>query len=1001
MKKMRKSISDTSLVALFLQQALQDGQADFKASINKSNFLHWDAVIITASNTLQAEGYRRQIEYRKSNRCLPSSTEFIIVPDEGNQRVGSAGSTLSVIRELKKRYGDFSGKRFLCIHAGGDSKRCPQYGALGKLFSPIPTAFDGIPATLFDMFMVTMASMPGRMKDGMLLLSGDVILLFNALMCDFGSSDAAVISFKENVQTAKNHGVYLKSETGNVKKFLHKQSVETLKSQGAVDEKENCSIDTGTIQFSPALMDKLYSLVDTDEKYHALVNDRVRLSLYGDIAYCLAEDSTLSDFYHEAPEGEFCEELRNARTLLWHAISDYNMKLMQIAPAKFIHFGSIPEILRLMEAGVLEYADLGWKKQINSSIRNDDTAGYCSALSDRAVIGKGCYLETSYVHHGAKVGDGCYISFTDIHDEVIPDHAVVHSIKQMNGKFVCRIFGTGDNPKEDQFFGRKLDELISGIGADPGCIWADGVSHTLWDAMLYPECDTIQEAVAASLKAINILQGRTPAAEWLAAPRKSLCSSARDADPQALIDWSARMEDLVRMNELEKYILAQKPASEASRVLKNASKLTRVQELWLADRLSQLDMTKEADFSFALRLNYYLGTALEDDCYITSCFKLIADVVVSATLDSLAYNDQARIARDEVKVNLPLRVNWGGGWSDTPPHCLENGGTVINAAISLNGKLPVEVRLEKIPEYKVVFDSRDMDVHGEFTRIEQLQDVGDPFDPFALQKACLLACGVIPARGEDLEKILRRLGGGFVMHSEVVNVPKGSGLGTSSILAAATVKAMLEFIGTDYTENTLYSTVLAMEQIMSTGGGWQDQVGGVLPGIKLITSEPGIRQHLSVEHVSISEETKEELSRRFAIIYTGQRRLARNLLRDVVGRYLGNEPGSVPAHRQIQVCARQMRDALVKGDVDEFARLLDSHWELIRMIDIDSTNSLIDQIFMTIEDLIDARMICGAGGGGFLQVVLKKGVTKQQVHERLKEVFQDFPLDVWPSEIVY
>ena len=72
---------------------------------------------------------------------------------------------------------------------------------------------------------------------------------------------------------------------------------------------------------------------------------------------------------------------------------------------------------------------------------------------------------------------------------------------------------------------------------------------------------------------------------------------------------------------------------------------------------------------------------------------------------------------------------------------------------------------------------------------------------------------------------------------------------------------------------------------MSTGGGWQDQVGGITPGLKYITSMPGIDQQLKVTHVEIPEEAKKELDDRFVLIYTGQRRLARNLLRDVVGRY--------------------------------------------------------------------------------------------------------------------
>ena len=254
-------------------------------------------------------------------------------------------------------------------------------------------------------------------------------------------------------------------------------------------------------------------------------------------------------------------------------------------------------------------------------------------------------------------------------------------------------------------------------------------------------------------------------------------------------------------------------------------------------------------------------------------------------------------------VRLPLRVNWGGGWSDTPPYCNEKGGTVLNAAILLNGEKPVEVTLERIPEQKVVFDSRDMDVHGEFDTIEPLQATGDPYDPFALQKACLLACGIIPREGHTLGEILERLGSGFVMHSEVTNVPKGSGLGTSPILSAACVKAVFEFMGIAYTEEDLYAHVLAMEQIMSTGGGWQEQVGGITSGLKYITSMPGLQQRLQVAHIELSPQTKKELDERFVLIYTGQRRLARNLLRDVVGRYVGNEPDSLFALEEIQKTA--------------------------------------------------------------------------------------------------
>jgi fucokinase len=145
----------------------------------------------------------------------------------------------------------------------------------------------------------------------------------------------------------------------------------------------------------------------------------------------------------------------------------------------------------------------------------------------------------------------------------------------------------------------------------------------------------------------------------------------------------------------------------------------------------------------------------------------------------------------------------------------------------------------------------------------------------------------------------------------------------------------------------------------------------------------------------------EELQERFALIYTGQRRLARNLLRDVVGGYIGNRRESIEALDEMKRVAALMTFELEQGDIDAFAKLLNQHWKLSVQLDIGSTNTCIDQIFLSIEDLIDGKFISGAGGGGFLQVILKKGVTKQQLQKRLYSVFQDSGVDVWECAFIY
>ena len=238
------------------------------------------------------------------------------------------------------------------------------------------------------------------------------------------------------------------------------------------------------------------------------------------------------------------------------------------------------------------------------------------------------------------------------------------------------------------------------------------------------------------------------------------------------------------------------------------------------------------------------------------------------------------------------------------------------------------------------------------------------------------------------------------MNTRVINIPKGSGLGTSSILSGACMKAINEAFGLGWTNEELYERVLCMEQLMSTGGGWQDQVGGLTPGIKMVTTRPNLKQQIACNPCVISDETLQELNDRYCIIYTGQRRLARNLLREVILKYISNDSVSVKADYNVQRIAVLMRFELEKGNVDGFAKLMNEHWEESRKIDAGSTNTCINQIFLSIEDLIDGKMICGAGGGGFLQVLLKKGVSKDNLKERLYEVFKDSGVDVWKCEII-
>ena len=957
---------------LFLRQSYIDSYEEYEKSLEKAKYPAWDYIVLTASNEAQAEFYRLQINNRLSDGKLPSKTHYAVLPDPDGKRVGSGGATLNVLKYIASHRGsnDFTGIKILCIHSGGDSKRVPQYSACGKLFSPVPRELpDGRRSTLFDEFIIGMTGVPARMGGGMLVCSGDVLLLFNPLQLDFYSKGAMALSIKENVEMGKNHGVFLGNEKGNVERFLHKQSVEKLTEYGAVDKNNNVNIDTGAVVFDGNLLNDLYSLVDTDEKFNCYVNDHVRLSFYADFLYPLASSSTLEDFYNEAPEGEFSPELKKCREEIWNKLSGYKMRLLRFSPASFIHFGTTKELLKLMTKDMPEYSYLDWSGNVNTNNKNTAFASSNSYISlKNATVGRGSYIEDSYIHRNTTIGRGCVISGVTLNGEEIPDNTVLHGLKLKDGRFVVRMYAVDDNPKESIWMGKKLDE-------------------PLWTSKLFVPCDTIEDALKATLggqKSENAL---------------SLCESFNQADTTAIPMWQAKLDDRVKVETILEAIDNRVPAQNLGDVFKNGiSKRIIDGLLKIADKLDDL---KIDEFSRKIRIYYYLSQLVKDDSsehYLNTCFNTICQAILKTHTTDM-YDDALKIAKTEAVARLPVRVNFGGGWSDTPPYCLENGGTVLNAAIKLGGKYPIEVVVKRLDEKKVVLTSADNDSYAEFTSIKALQSCKDPSDPFALHKAALIAAGVVPySKDVSLDDIIERIGGGIYLSTCAINIPRGSGLGTSSILSAACIKGLSDFFDLSLTDEQICEKVIWMEQIMSTGGGWQDQIGGLNKGFKFIYSENGIKQQVNCANVNVSNETIKDLNKRYAIIYTGQRRLARNLLREVVGKYIGSNKEATWVLAEIQKVAILMKSALENGNLTIFSELMNTHWELSKKLDSGSTNTCIDQIFISIEDLIDGKMICGAGGGGFLQVVMKRGITREDLKERLDSVFAGSGVEVWDCE---
>ncbi len=1003
---------------LFLQQSYNDNTDLFydllardredRSSVQNSG-MYWDYVILTAANDMQAASYQEQISVRLTNHRLVSATHYAVLSDPCGKRVGSGGATFNVLRYLSKHAEkSIKSLKILLIHSGGDAKRTPQYSACGKIFSPVPRMLpDGNRSTLFDEFMIAMCGIPARISSGLLTCSGDVELLFNPLQLDFYGEGAAAFSMKESAETGKNHGVFFSKDGTYVSKFFHKQTVDSLRRNGAIDGHGLVNIDTGAVLFSGQMVEDLYSLVDTKDKFASLVNDHIRLSFYADFLYPLAQDSALDLFYKEQPEGEFSPELKFARKLLWDTLRKYRLKLVHFSPASFLHFGTTYEVRKLVTEDIAYYKYFGWSNVVNSNYRGRNFACSNAYVSIGAKVGDDSYIEDSYIHNNVRTGKGCVISGVTLghysgnieaaaydavssseeKDICIPDDTVIHGLKLRDDRFVVRAYGVKDNPKESKWFGREID-------------------MPLWNRRLFVPCETIQEAVQNTLSLVDafLRDGNIPKDDGV--DRVSLESSFNAANLVQIIPWQEKLNDKIKLESLMEAIDNHISVEESVSIFRTG--ISERLEKWF------LQAAECTGFERKMRIYYYLSkipSVTNAEELADRCFDTLRDTILDWALQNTGCCRNLHIARDEVITRLPVRVNWGGGWSDTPPYCMEHGGTVLNAAVQLNGEDPIEVTIRKIPEFKIVLESTDIGSYGEFTDILELQDCRNPSDPFALHKAALIACGIIPFSSFErrpsnnsvqnlmVEEICSRIGGGIYINTRVINIPKGSGLGTSSILAGACVKGLFEFFDVSVDDNELYNTVLCMEQIMSTGGGWQDQVGGLTPGIKMVTADSGLAQNIVCTPLRIRPEVLRELNERFALIYTGQRRLARNLLRDIVGKYIGNDPDTVDVLYRIQQLAVLMRLELEKGHIDGFAKLLNEHWELSKKLDNGCTNTCIDQIFNSVNDLIDGKMICGAGGGGFIQVILKKGVTKEELQERLNGIFGESGVGVWECKI--
>ena len=335
-----------------------------------------------------------------------------------------------------------------------------------------------------------------------------------------------------------------------------------------------------------------------------------------------------------------------------------------------------------------------------------------------------------------------------------------------------------------------------------------------------------------------------------------------------------------------------------------------------------------------------------------------------------------------VRVTAPVRIDFAGGWSDTPPICYKEGGCVLAAAVTVDGKRPIEVVVSPRKDKFVKVVSKDLGKRKLLRSAAEIADHHDPHDWCCLAKAALSVTGFeFGSRGIDI-----------TLSSDL---PKGSGMGTSSILGAATIAALMGDVDVD----RIGELTLRLEQEMRTGGGWEDQFAGMTPGIKLMTSKPGDKQKIVSSPVKMSAAAA--LKSRSLLYFTGQKRMARNVLRRVLGFYAENPHGfGKILIDSVKKGARRAAAALERGDLDAFASCVNEYWRDKKLLDAGSTNEKVDDIIDAIRPYSSAISLAGAGGGGFMYILAKSAADAKRIRRFMERNppsphsrFYDFAVD--------
>ncbi|XP_047958356.1 bifunctional fucokinase/fucose pyrophosphorylase isoform X2 [Salvia hispanica] len=938
----------------------------------------------------------------------------------------SSGIPLPSLVEIIKK------KHVLLLHAGGDSKRVPWANPMGKVFLPLPYLAaddpDGPVPLLFDhiLAIASCARQAFRDEGGMFIMTGDVLPCFDAFSMVLPEDTASIITVPITLDIASNHGVIVasKSESTNdyghvqlVDNLLQKPNFEELVTHQAILDDGRTLLDTGIIAVKgEAWVDLATLSCSSQPLISGLLLSKKEMSLYEDLV--AAWVPAKHEWLKRRPLGEELVATLGKKKMFSYCAYDL----------LFLHFGTSSEVLEhlngtgsglvgrrhLCSIPATTVSDIAASAIIISSkiapgvSIGEESLVYDSAISTSVQIGSQSVVVGINIPELQQTTSGNLLKF------MLPDRHCLWEVPLVGCTERIIVYcGLHDNPKislpnDGTFCGKPWKKILGDLRIQDTDLWGakESKDMCLWNAKIFPVLSYPKMLQLATwLMGLGNQRDEYLLDLWKRSDRISLEELHRSIDFSNM--WTGSINHQADLTAgivtacLNFGLLGRNLSQLCQEILqKEATGVKTCQEfLSLCPDLQaqnpqilpksrahqvHLDLLRVCDEKeLAAEMEHKVWAAVADET--ASAVRYDFEEQETSTSNSIL---EQPFHHKKVKVELPVRVDFVGGWSDTPPWSLERSGCVLNMAITLGGSLPVGTIIETMTRPGLLIN----DDTGNELYIDNVTSIVPPFDSsdhFRLVKSALFVTDVktkmnLQSRGLHIKTWAK--------------VPRGSGLGTSSILSAAVVKALLQLTNGDDSNENVTRLVLVLEQVMGTGGGWQDQVGGLYPGIKFTSSVPGIPLRLQVNPLLAPPQLITELRQRLLVVFTGQLRLAHQVLQKVVIRYLQRDNLLVSSIRRLVELAKVGREALMNHDLVELGDVMREAWRLHQELDPYCSNEFVDALFAFADPYCQGCKLVGAGGGGFALMLAKSAESAKKLKQLLTEN-PEFDVQIYDWEI--